>query len=99
MIRWLISLRRAKIKTLAKRSIETGEDCDNIPDSMRRYLAMQAMEMGKGLGTTYLGRSGSGPYSAYGSGSMVLPENGNGKVGKCWLPLFGETEKCSDCMQ
>ncbi|KAL9073285.1 MAG: hypothetical protein Q9157_004816 [Trypethelium eluteriae] len=71
--------RRAKIKTLAKRSIETGEDCDNIPDSMRRYLAIQAIEMGKGLGANYLGRNG-GPYAAYGSGSMLLPENSSGKV-------------------
>jgi hypothetical protein len=76
----LTSDSRAKIKTLAKRSIETGEDCDNIPDSMRRYLAMQAMEMGKGLGPNYMGRAG--PYSAYGGGSMLLPENNNGKVGQ-----------------
>ena len=47
---------------------------------MRRYLAMQAMEMGKGLGANYLGRNGS-PYAAYGSGSMLLPENSSGKVG------------------
>jgi Homeodomain len=33
--------RRAKIKMIAKKSIETGEDCDSIPDSMRQYLAMQ----------------------------------------------------------
>lgn len=32
--------RRAKIKMLAKRSIETGEGCDSIPESMRQYLAM-----------------------------------------------------------
>lgn len=32
--------RRAKIKMIAKKSIETGEDCDSIPDSMRQYLAM-----------------------------------------------------------
>lgn len=32
--------RRAKIKMIAKKSIETGEDCDSIPDSMRHYLAM-----------------------------------------------------------
>jgi hypothetical protein len=34
--------RRAKIKNIAKRSIESGEDCDSIPDSMRQYLAMHA---------------------------------------------------------
>lgn len=38
--------RRAKIKNLAKRSIETGEECDAIPESMRKYLAMQALESG-----------------------------------------------------
>lgn len=32
---------RAKIKMLAKKSIETGEGCDSIPESMRHYLAMQ----------------------------------------------------------
>lgn len=32
--------RRAKIKMLAKKSIETGEGCDAIPESMRQYLAM-----------------------------------------------------------
>ncbi|KAK2811295.1 hypothetical protein FQN49_008466, partial [Arthroderma sp. PD_2] len=30
--------RRAKIKMIAKRGIETGEDCDAVPESMRRYL-------------------------------------------------------------
>ena len=34
---------------MAKKSIETGEDCDAIPDSMRKYLAMQALESGKPL--------------------------------------------------
>ena len=34
---------------MAKKSIETGEDCDAIPESMRKYLAMQAMESGKPL--------------------------------------------------
>ena len=47
---------------------------------MRRYLAMQAMEMGKGLGANYLGRN-NGPYAGFNNGSMLLPENSNGKVG------------------
>lgn len=34
---------------MAKKSIETGEDCDAIPESMRKYLAMQALESGKPL--------------------------------------------------
>ncbi|KMU87477.1 hypothetical protein CIHG_05273 [Coccidioides immitis H538.4] len=32
--------RRAKIKMIAKRGIETGEDCDSVPESMRQYLAL-----------------------------------------------------------
>ncbi|KAH8672681.1 putative homeobox protein HOY1 [Tricladium varicosporioides] len=61
--------RRAKIKLLAKKSIETGEDCDAIPESMRQYLAIQAMESGKSLGGNFLGRSGLMPY---GSGNMLM---------------------------
>lgn len=56
--------RRAKIKLLAKKSIETGENCDDIPESMRNYLAMQAMESGKPMGGNFLGRSGLMPYGA-----------------------------------
>lgn len=32
--------RRAKIKMIAKKGIESGEDCDAIPESMRQYLAL-----------------------------------------------------------
>lgn len=32
--------RRAKIKVIAKRSIESGEGCEAIPEPMRQYLAM-----------------------------------------------------------
>ncbi|KAI1813762.1 homeobox domain-containing protein [Poronia punctata] len=59
--------RRAKIKLLAKKSLESGEDIDSIPESMRTYLAMQAMEPGKALGAPYMGRTGLMPY-----GSMML---------------------------
>lgn len=70
--------RRAKIKLLAKKSLETGEDIDSIPESMRAYLAMQAMESGKGLGTAYLGRDMI-PFA----GSMLFGEQGaQGKVCK-----------------
>lgn len=74
--------RRAKIKLLAKKSIETGEDCDAIPESMRQYLAIQAMESGKSLGGNFLGRSGLMPY---GSGSMMMggDQGPQGKVGTC----------------
>ncbi|KAI1173431.1 homeobox domain-containing protein [Nemania sp. FL0916] len=69
--------RRAKIKLLAKKSLESGEDIDLIPESMRNYLAMQAMESGKGLGGPYMGRTGLMPY-----GSMTLggDQGGQGKV-------------------
>ncbi|KAK7953206.1 homeobox protein HOY1 [Apiospora saccharicola] len=70
--------RRAKIKLLAKKSLETGEDIDSIPESMRAYLAMQAMESGKGLGGAFLGRTGLIPYGS----SMMLggDQSGQGKV-------------------
>jgi hypothetical protein len=56
------SIRRAKIKLLAKKHLENGEDLDSIPESMRQYLAMQAMESGKGLSGSFLGRSSLLPY-------------------------------------
>lgn len=73
-------IRRAKIKLLAKKSIETGENCDDIPESMRNYLAIQAMESGKPMGGNFLGRSGLMPY---GSGMMMGGDQGSqGKVGE-----------------
>jgi len=74
--------RRAKIKLLAKKSIETGEDCDAIPESMRTYLANQAIESGKPLGREFLGRSPS-HLGAYGSGAMMLNPDPSqpGKIG------------------
>lgn len=70
--------RRAKIKALAKKSLETGEDFDAIPESMRTYLAMQAMESGKGLGAGFLGRG----LMPYGHSGMLLggEQGGQGKV-------------------
>jgi len=70
---------------MAKKSIESGEDCDGIPESMRNYLAMQAMESGKPLGANFLGRSTMMPY---GGSHMVMAgdQNAQGKVGK-----FGST--------
>ncbi|KAF2769001.1 hypothetical protein EJ03DRAFT_343619 [Teratosphaeria nubilosa] len=68
--------RRAKIKNIAKRSIESGEDCDSIPESMRKYLAMQAYGPGgKLMSAGMLGRApGFGPYG------MLTPETSTGKV-------------------
>ncbi|EMC97904.1 hypothetical protein BAUCODRAFT_46155, partial [Baudoinia panamericana UAMH 10762] len=73
--------RRAKIKNIAKRSIESGEDCDSIPESMRQYLAMQAYGPGvKGLPAGMLGRTGSA-YGAFGAGTLMLnTDNSSGKV-------------------
>lgn len=71
--------RRAKIKNIAKKSIESGEDCNDIPESMRRYLALQAMESGKPLSSTLLGRGGT---FAYGSGMLLNTDSSSGKVGK-----------------
>ncbi|KAI1435900.1 homeobox domain-containing protein [Xylaria sp. CBS 124048] len=67
--------RRAKIKLLAKKSLESGEDIDSIPESMRAYLAMQAMDSGKSLGGPYMGRTSLIPY-----GPMMLGGELGGKV-------------------
>lgn len=84
-----VSNRRAKIKLLAKKSIETGEDCDAIPESMRQYLAIQAMESGKPLARSLSGRS-MGPMIPYGNAGMLLngDQNNPSKVG---------TFSCKDC--
>lgn len=80
--RMLIAFRRAKIKLLAKKSIETGEDCDAIPDSMRHYLALQAQESGKSLTRDFFGRSqGLSPYGSVGN-FLNAESNAPGKVGE-----------------
>ncbi|KAF2260170.1 homeo protein [Lojkania enalia] len=71
--------RRAKIKNIAKKSIENGDDCNEIPESMRRYLALQAMESGKSLGRDFLGRAG-GPMVPYGSGVLLNTDTSSSKV-------------------
>ena len=72
--------RRAKIKLLAKKSIETGEDCDAIPESYRNYLALQAMESGKPLARNFL----SQPMGGFGPNGMLLGGESHNpqKVGK-----------------
>lgn len=67
---------------IAKKSIDNGDDCDSIPESMRQLLAMQALESGKPFARHLLGRP-QGPMTQYGSGGMLLngDPNGNGKVG------------------
>ncbi|KAF7712613.1 Homeobox transcription factor RfeB-like protein [Penicillium ucsense] len=67
--------RRAKIKMLAKKSIETGEGCDNIPESMRHYLAMQ-FDPSKPGARDPLGRA-----AGYGGpGIYASDANSSGKV-------------------
>lgn len=68
---FLYIYRRAKIKLIAKKSIETGEDYDLIPESMRQYL-MQT-ESGKGLGLD----RGMG----YNNNMLMTPEPSSGKIG------------------
>lgn len=67
--------RRAKIKMLAKKSIETGEGCDSIPESMRHYLAMQFDPAKPGTRDPF-GRSVG--YNA--PGMYANESNPNGKV-------------------
>jgi hypothetical protein len=68
--------RRAKIKNLVKKSIENGEDTNDIPESMRRYLAMQALETGKSLGRDFV-------MPRFGAGNLQLSafESPSSKVG------------------
>lgn len=66
--------RRAKIKLMAKKSLESGEDCDAIPESMRHYLAMS--ESGKGLPHGLLGDRGIG----YGNMMMAPEPASSGKI-------------------
>jgi len=42
---------------LAKKNLESGEDMDSMPELMRQYLAMQAMESGKSI-PGFFGRTG-----------------------------------------
>lgn len=68
---------------IAKKSIETGEGCDSIPESMRHMLAMQALDAGKPFPRHLLGRAGV-PMASYPAGGMMIngDGNGSGKVGK-----------------
>ncbi|KAJ9292567.1 transcriptional regulator family: Homeodomain [Paecilomyces variotii] len=59
--------RRAKIKMIAKKSIETGEDCDSIPESMRQYLAMQFDPNKPGTRDLFGRTSGLGGYGTAGA--------------------------------
>jgi hypothetical protein len=62
---------------LAKKSIETGEGCDSIPESMRQYLAMQFDPTKPGARDPF-GRSGG--YDP--SGVYPNESSASGKVGE-----------------
>jgi hypothetical protein len=75
-------IRRAKIKMIAKKSIETGEDCDSIPESMRQYLAMQ-FDPSKTGGRDLFGQSSAlGGYASAGYGNEA---SHSGKIGTCFF--------------
>ena len=83
---WIVLLahyygRRAKIKSLAKKSIETGEDCDAIPDSYRTYLQLQALETGRPLMRNLTQTGGTASYST-GSLNLGGDNPSNQKVGE-----------------
>jgi hypothetical protein len=53
---------------------------------MRRYLALQAMESGKSIGTSFLGRAG-GSMAPYGSGMLLNTDTSTSKVGELQLRM------------
>lgn len=79
--------RRAKIKNLAKRSIDTGEDCEAIPESMRKYLAMQALESGKPFGREF---AQFGGMTGFGNGLFM--DSPASKIGERWKSCFRCTQ-------
>lgn len=78
--------RRAKIKLLAKKGIEGGEDIDNIPEGMRQYLGLQTMESGRPMGANFMGRDGLVSYRA--GGMMGADQGPQGKVRKYHPSLY-----------
>jgi Homeodomain len=83
--------RRAKIKNLVKKSIENGEDSNDIPESMRRYLALQAMETGKPLGRDFM-------MPRFGTNNMNMAafESTSNKVGMYAQATRNQTDSRSD---
>lgn len=67
------------MKNIVKRTLENGEVVDDIPEPMRKYLALQAVESG----TTFVNHDMSnGGVNAYGSGLMFTTESPASKVCK-----------------
>ncbi|RMD41978.1 hypothetical protein DV735_g3194, partial [Chaetothyriales sp. CBS 134920] len=71
------SRRRAKIKMMAKKSIEGIDDGSDIPDSMRHLLAMQAMEAGRPFPRQLMGRASAAPMP-YGPAPLPMSGDPNG---------------------
>lgn len=67
---------------IAKRGIETGEDCDAVPESMRRYLALQLDPAGSNA-RNMLGRAGGYP-----SNEPMMQSATSSKVGMYIYPFF-----------
>jgi hypothetical protein len=65
---------------IAKKSLENGEDLENLPESLRQLLAMQAMESGRPFPRQLLR---PGAPMQYGSGGMLMngDPSAQGKVG------------------
>ena len=76
---------------MAKKSIETGEECDLIPESMRRYLALQALESGKSF---VRGNMLNGDLTAYGSGTLLDTDSSASKVSKYLVPFCFHVNFC-----
>lgn len=72
---------------MAKKGVDSVEDIDHIPESMRQLFAMQAMREGKPF-PPHLMQGPGVPLAAYGSGLMPMGTdiNNSGKVGKHQLP-------------
>ncbi|CAK7268730.1 Transcription elongation factor SPT4 [Sporothrix epigloea] len=69
-----INMTERSVQIWFQNRLETGEDIDAIPESMRAYLAMQAAESGRGLGGAYYGRTGM---MGYGPGMLLGGEPAN----------------------
>ena len=75
---------------MAKKTLETGEGCNSIPENMRQFMTMQDMDP-KSLGGNFLDRTGIMPYD---NGNMA---NGGeqGPQGKVGMLIAGLPRFCS----
>lgn len=68
---------------MTRKGVDTGDDLD---ESMRQLLAIQAMESGKPFPPHFMGRAG-GPMAQFGMGGLPMggDPNGSSKTGTCAL--------------